>query len=225
MYIELNYLLVWSVTQDGSFSAKDGVIDLEMNASRDTLIVLYKDPIASPANNVVIKDINNNAWSSVIFGPSVAGSATAITIGDGYLFLAMDERIYTSPFNAILSWTLAYSYPVGTEINVLFYDELLVGTGTGLYAQELSVSSTNIESFESIDFEIYPNPNQRNFRIMHQYNIDMVQIMDMQGRIIETYAPHAKTVFVNSNLRAGIYLVQIIDDKNNTINKMMVVNN
>ena len=216
---------VWSVAQDGSFSANDGVIDLEMNASRDTLIVLYKDPIASPANNVVIKDINNNAWSSVIFGPSVAGSATAITIGDGYLFLAMDERIYTSPFNAILSWTLAYSYPVGTEINVLFYDELLVGTGTGLYAQELSGSSTNIESFESIDFEIYPNPNQRNFRIMHQYNIDMVQIMDMQGRIIETYAPHAKTVFVNSNLRAGIYLVQIIDDKNNTINKMMVVNN
>lgn len=216
---------VWSVVQDGSFSAKDGVIDLEMNASRDTLIVLYKDPIASPANNVMIKDINNNAWSASIFGPSVAGFATAITIGDGYLFLAMDERIYTTPFNTILNWTLAYSYPVGTEINVLFYDELLVGTGTGLYAQELNGTSTNIESAHSIDFEIYPNPNQRNFRITHQYNIDKVRIMDVQGRIIETYAPQANSVFVNSNLTAGMYIVQIIDDRTNTINKMMVVNN
>jgi len=34
------------------------------------------------------------------------------------------------------SWTTGYTYPVGTEINVLYFDDLLVGTGTGIYGQK-----------------------------------------------------------------------------------------
>ncbi|MBI5375387.1 MAG: hypothetical protein HZA77_08125 [Candidatus Schekmanbacteria bacterium] len=64
-------------------------------------------------------------------------SATAVTIGKDSSdnetpYIAVGEDIY---YYDGASWVLGYEYPVGTDINVLYWDDLLVGTGTGLYAQ------------------------------------------------------------------------------------------
>lgn len=63
------------------------------------------------------------------------GRLPALTIGEDPAgnptpFVAVESSIY---YLDGTSWKLGFAYPVGMDINVLFWDDLLVGTGTGLY--------------------------------------------------------------------------------------------
>ena len=201
---------VWSVAHDGSYGATDAIIDLEMNATRDTLIVLNFDPGLLPVNNVQLKDLNTNTWVSIP-GPSASGTATAITIGDGYAFLAMDERVYTSPFTGPFSWSLGYAYPVGTEINVLFYDELLVGTGTGLYAHDLDAGLVGLTDQQAVDASIYPNPSTGEFTIESSELISEIRVYELSGRIIINEAPKASKYVLNlTDAVSGMYIIELM---------------
>jgi hypothetical protein len=59
----------------------------------------------------------------------------AITKGIDTLYVAVENDVYYLP-SPTSSWSLGYSYPNGTEINFLYYDELLVGTETGLFGHD-----------------------------------------------------------------------------------------
>jgi hypothetical protein len=52
------------------------------------------------------------------------------------MYVAVENDVYYLP-SPTSSWNLGYSYPEGTEINFLYYDELLVGTESGLYGHPL----------------------------------------------------------------------------------------
>ena len=56
----------------------------------------------------------------------------------------------------------------GTEINVLYYDELMVGTGTGLYTHTGTTVVTNTESIEIYRdrIAVFPNPIDDQFTIL-----------------------------------------------------------
>ncbi|OYU97538.1 MAG: hypothetical protein CFE21_04395 [Bacteroidetes bacterium B1(2017)] len=56
----------------------------------------------------------------------------AITQGVDTIYVAVENDVYYLP-SPSSTWGLGYSYPVGTQINFLYYDELLVGTASGLY--------------------------------------------------------------------------------------------
>ena len=60
----------------------------------------------------------------------------AITKGVDTMYVAVENDVYYLP-SPTSSWNLGYSYPEGTEINFLYYDELLVGTESGLYGHPL----------------------------------------------------------------------------------------
>lgn len=65
--------------------------------------------------------------------PFVSGkNGKAVSLGVDTVFVAVDHEIYMYTWGAA-KWELGYSYPLGTEINFLYYDELLAGTSTGLY--------------------------------------------------------------------------------------------
>lgn len=170
----------FTVSADGPFGATDQTVDLELNNGGDTLLVLNRDPGLLPVTNVFIKDLSTSTWTNFA-GPSAAGEATAITDGDGFVFVSMDERIYINTADGRLGWSLGYAYPVGTEINVLFYDELLVGTGTGLYSHQLApdFSIEDLSSFDS--FTIYPNP--ANSSIQWE-GLQLVTVYNLQGQVI-----------------------------------------
>lgn len=170
----------FSLSADGSFGATDHTVDLELNNSGDSLFVLNRDPGLLPVNNVFIKDLASGAWSNFA-GPSASGEATAITDGDGYVFIAMDESIYINSTDGSLGWSLGYAYPVGTEINVLFYDELLVGTGTGLYAHDLIPDISISELEKAQPFYIYPNPSYGVVRWDKAMNLE---VFNLQGQRI-----------------------------------------
>ncbi|RMF51868.1 MAG: T9SS C-terminal target domain-containing protein, partial [Bacteroidetes bacterium] len=86
-------------------------------------------------------------------GLPTSPGCTAITIGeetdgDKIPFIAIGEQIYYNPSNGAGddettgSWVAdpVLAYPVGTAINVLFWDELLVGTDAGFYGHSGTVS-------------------------------------------------------------------------------------
>jgi len=191
----------FSLSADGSFGATDHTVDLELNNSGDSLFVLNRDPGLLPVNNVFIKDLASGAWSNFA-GPSASGEATAITDGDGYVFIAMDESIYINSTDGSLGWSLGYAYPVGTEINVLFYDELLVGTGTGLYAHDLAPDISIQELQKAQPFYIYPNPSHGMVRWDQALNLE---VFNLQGQRI--YRSNQAIQEMNcKNWPQGIYL-------------------
>ncbi|MFY8020227.1 MAG: T9SS type A sorting domain-containing protein, partial [Bacteroidia bacterium] len=122
------------------------------NTSTGSLIVAtIEDLYKSPTGDTLIAtgtDAGNNhpiCYYKIISGtnkwtpfttsgfPFVAGKeGKASTLGVDTVFCAVDNEIYYMVFGGS-SWTLGYTYPEGTEINFVYYDELLVGTSTGLY--------------------------------------------------------------------------------------------
>jgi len=216
---------LWTISQAAVFGATDNIIDLEMNTARDTLIVLYRDPGLLPVNNVIFKDINSGTWSSNHFGPSSNnGYASAITIGNNYIFMAIDEKIYTCPISSFLSWSLAYSYPLGIQINVLYYDELLVGTSTGLYAQNLEIETVNTE-------HVFKNGNQSaiyltengSIKVSATSNIVALNVFDIGGKLIYKIYPNQKNFEFNENFKDGIYIVTATDDRGEIQSKKIAI--
>ncbi|MDZ4666858.1 MAG: hypothetical protein SGJ00_03135 [bacterium] len=132
----------WTVSQDmnaGTTSTGSLIVatirDLYKNAAGDTIYacgtdagvnhpIAYYKPIASTGK-----------WTPLPtsgFPMTTGHQGYAITQGVDTLYVAVENEVYYLPsFSS--SWSLGYSYPEGTEINFLYYDELLVGTESGLY--------------------------------------------------------------------------------------------
>lgn len=102
------------------------------------------------------------------------GSAGAVTVGDdgagGEMpYIAVNTAILTLPEGAS-AWENSYEYPNGTRIEVLYYDELLVGTGTGLYGHapiQTTVDPPRTPARpDGLDLEpVWPNPFNPQARI------------------------------------------------------------
>ena len=186
-----------------------------MNIARDSLIVLYRDPLAPTKNQVLFKDLTAGTWSSISNGPfSNTNRSSAITVGDGYMFLAIDEKIYTRPISSTSTWTLAYSYPVGIDINVLFYDELLVGTSTGLYAHELDLTSVNVDKLISKNNMLVSyNALSGNINVQSDHAITELALYNMGGKLILNAFPKQSVFSFNTNLTNGVYILNSTNEK------------
>lgn len=109
--------------------------DLELSSTMDTVYATGTDA----GNNHPVayyKPVSvSNKWTPMKTTgfPFIAGkNGKAITVGRDTVYCAVDNEIYVYPL-ADSVWYFGYAYPVGTEINFLYFDDLLAGTGTGLY--------------------------------------------------------------------------------------------
>ena len=128
--------------------------------------------------------------------------------------MAIDEKIYTCPVSSPLTWNLAYSYPVGIEINVLFYDELLVGTSTGLYAQDLETSSVSVNNqLTQSDDKVAILFGEGVIHVTANFVIQNIEVFDLGGRLVYREIPKERNISFNQNLKGGVYIV-------NTTNKL-----
>ncbi|MBI2418164.1 MAG: T9SS type A sorting domain-containing protein [Ignavibacteriales bacterium] len=117
--------------------------DLCKNATGDTVYATGTD---GGTNHPVVyyKPINTtNKWTPVTptgFPFAYGKQGKAVSVGGGMVYAAVDNEIYCW-VPGFPNWTLGYTYPVGTQINVMYYDDLLVGTGTGLYGHTATTPS------------------------------------------------------------------------------------
>ncbi len=116
------------------------IIDLAVSVTGDTVYACGTDAGANHPIAYYKIISGTNKWSafSVTGFPITPGmTGKALTIGPDSVFVAADNVVYyLSGDYSSGTWQTGYTYPAGTQINMLYYDELLVGTGTGLFAQE-----------------------------------------------------------------------------------------
>ncbi len=130
------------------------IIDLTVSVTGDTVYACGTDAgVNHPIAYYKIVS-GTNKWSafSVSGFPITPGmQGKAITIGPDSVFVAADNKVYylTGSYSSA-TWQIGYTYPTGTQINMLYYDELLVGSGTGLFSQKGNgVLPVELSSFSS----------------------------------------------------------------------------
>ncbi len=155
----------WTVTQDlylsASYPLAASILDIAKSPN-DTIYVCGTD--ASTSNPTIYKKaIGDTYWttlSSTLGGPwDIARSITADPAGN--IYVAVNNKIFEYTL-ATATWSVYATYPLGTEINFIYYDDLLVGTGTGLYVHPTTpnaVEETKNEMPSRFTLsQNYPNP-------------------------------------------------------------------
>ncbi len=223
----------WTVDQDmnGSSTSTGSLIvasiwDLELTATGDTVIAVGTDAgINHPIT--YYKALNgDNLWTPITTSgfPFVEGKlARAASMGEDTLFVAVDNEVYYHILGES-SWELGHSYPVGTDINVLFYDELLVGTGIGLFSHFNSGTTvSNEEDAALIPTHIslsqnYPNPFNPSTNIefsIPKNGLVRLDVFNVLGQKVTSLVNKAmvagshSVLFDASNLSSGIYIYKI----------------
>jgi hypothetical protein len=202
--------------------------DLELSRTTDTLFACGTDaginhPIA------YYKPINTtNKWTpySTSGFPFVTGKqARAITLGNDTIYVAVDNEVYNLALSST-TWNLGYSYPNGTQIYVLYFDELLVGTGTGLYGH---IGKSNAQGYNLIENEIllYPNPNAGEFKIIlnKKYSDIELSVYNALGsRIYLSNYNNKSEIDFNSALTfsKGMYYINIKADNKEFKTKLLI---
>lgn len=161
----------WTASQDmnaGGTSTGSLIVatirDIHVSVTGDTIYAAGTD---AGTNHPVAyyKPVNtSNLWTPLPvsgFPVSAGRQGYAITQGVDTIYCAVDHEIYYWPVGAT-GWTLGYSYPNGTRINFLYFDELLAGTSTGLYGHHGDPTTSVKEMGEMpAGFNLsqnYPNP-------------------------------------------------------------------
>jgi len=157
----------WTVTQDmtHAVSIKDMALD-----GAGGIYAVGCDNSDHPV--VYYKTYGSGSWTVMSWsGLPASGSALAVTVGDDGTgveapYVAVNTGIYLYDTGAA-SWSLEAEYPDGTQINVIYYDDLLVGTGTGLYGhQQLGDAGVGAPGASSYMLGMnYPNPFNPNTSI------------------------------------------------------------
>ncbi|MDX1906983.1 MAG: T9SS type A sorting domain-containing protein [Bacteroidia bacterium] len=139
------------------------VVDLHRSATGDTLVACGTD--AGNNHPIAYHKILSagGKWTpfptnGFPFMPGKKGKA--ITIGIDTVYVAVDNELYYLAAGGT-AWTQGYVYPAGAQIHFIFYDELLVGTGTGLYGHQGPAQTSNGIGGPSVpvrSLQLYPNP-------------------------------------------------------------------
>lgn len=236
----------WNVSQDMSSSGTStgsvivvSINDLDFNASTNTVYATGTDAGTNHPVSYYKSLSGTNLWTVNTTSGFPTSTATInkqgkaiVHDGTNTLYCAVDHEIYYLTSSAS-SWALGYSYPVGTEINCLFYDELLVGTSTGLYAQADPSSTALVNNFESELISTYPNPIKPGNYLKVNYNFEVqsptFRITSLQGKLIKEYKKNNVINSSNSSkikiddLSKGVYLLTMYTKKKKIATKKIMI--
>ncbi len=151
--------LTWTPVQnfDAAYTSTSSIIvasinDLQCNPTGDTLYAAGTDA-GSNHPVVYMKPVAySNKWTPLPTAgfPFFPGkNVSAVSLGHDTLYSAVDNELYVFPLKSG-HWLYGYSYPVGTVINFLYFDDLLAGTGTGLYGHRYTEIPCQPALFENI---------------------------------------------------------------------------
>ena len=134
----------WSVSSEPIYGAATSLIsvnDIHI-VSKDTIVAAgaFYNPVLHheyPIHFAISRTVRNS-WTSSVVDTSRVGGYNAVSWSGDTIFYSFSNKIYWDVIKFHSTYTsrkgeaLYYSVPIGTEINVLFYDELLAGTETDI---------------------------------------------------------------------------------------------
>ena len=222
----------WSVRNDfdGSYTAVGYPITatiMDLFVSGDTIFAVGTDATTNHPIAYYKNTTGTNLWTALTTSgfptssPGFLKYGRAGSYGADTIFVAVDNQIYYMQ-KAASSWTTGYTYPAGTQINVLYYDALLVGTGTGLYGQHTS-GATGITDKPAIPTEYslsqnYPNPFNPSTVISWQsavssyVTLKVFNVLGVEVAVLVNEKKEPGTYRVNfsgANLASGTYFYRL----------------
>ncbi len=238
----------WNVAQDMNASTTS-TGSLIVATIRDVFVTSTGDTIYAAGTDAGInhpiayyKPLNTTElWTPMITSgfPFASGKeATAITVGIDTVYCAVDNEIYYYPLSGS-SWALGHTYPFGQRINFLYFDDLLVGTDTGLYGHNGTGGVTGVKSTKNLNSpngftlnQNYPNPFNPTTIISYQIPGDSkvtVKIFDLLGREVMTLVNEIQPAGSHqvrldaSNLPNGLYFYTISAKNFKATRKMILL--
>ena len=128
----------WTVSQNMSASDTElghsyivSIKDLSLNTTGTRLIASGTNAAGNRAELYYRDFSGTNLWTSITTYIAGANTINAVTQAADTVFYALNTDIRFKVLGASGSGVY-YTYPNGTQINFLYYDELLAGTGTGM---------------------------------------------------------------------------------------------
>ncbi len=223
----------WNAAQDmdgGTTTSGSPIVvtirDLEVSVTGDTIYACGTDAGVNHPT-AYWKPLNaGGLWSSMgVSGfPMSEQEGMAITVGRDTVYCAVENEIYFRPV-AASSWSLGYAYPEGTRINVLYFDDLLAGTDTGLYDHSGGGLATHVDNPrrgavpEGFALEQnYPNPFNPTTVISYSLALNrkvLVTVHNLLGAKVAVlvderqHAGSHQVHFDASNLPNGVYFYTI----------------
>jgi sialate O-acetylesterase len=108
--------------------------------------------------------------------------------------------------------------------------QITVGTGSGAASARVATTDATEEFVEQPgkrDLSIFPNPSNGNFSIdlgRQPANKIQITVTDMQGNIVyQKLANEGDVIDVNSNVKPGTYILQIVDDKKEITKRRVII--
>lgn len=228
----------WTVTSDlflsASYPIAASIMDLYVSES-DTIFACGTDASGTSVRSYK-KAVGDIYWESLTSdGLVYPNAARAITYDEVNhdLYMAIDNIIYVFEEGEI-AWDVYYEYPVGTDIQFIYYDDLLVGTGVGLFghAATTSLDPTTIQPLNYVLEQNYPNPFNPSTVIGYQIPVSAkveLNIHDLKGREVARLVNGFRStgshqvIFDASNLSSGLYFYTLISGDIKLTQKMMLM--
>ena len=161
--------------------------------------------------------------------PSIGILGTATSVGWGTdIDLSTTDGFSYSISNLVLTdgvvkfrkdnaWDINWGsldFPTGTGVQ----NGAEIPVTAGTYDVSFEKSTGNYTFFNTLSnhqnsiskIKIYPNPTNNIWNLSHSANIDSVELMDVSGKMIQTYSPNSNQFELNgSELSQGVYFVKI----------------
>lgn len=238
--IEETLPTTWTITSDlysgPSTPLSATIMDLYVTPD-DTIYACGSD--ASGSNVVVYrKAIGDTYWDVLsISGLPSVGVASSITtdVSTHDVYVAVNNEIYSSA-GGTSSWSLVWTYPLGTQINCIYYDDLLAGTSFGLFLHSTSVGISENLVQNPNQLNIFPNPFSDNtnieFTLLEKTELSF-NIYDINGRLVNkilnntldkgTYNINWQGIdFSGQKLPIGMYFYKAIMGENEYSGKLLI---
>ncbi|TBN06714.1 T9SS type A sorting domain-containing protein [Hyunsoonleella flava] len=87
----------------------------------------------------------------------------------------------------------------------------------------LNTSTLSTQDYAISKVSLYPNPTKESFTIETNQNIEIVNVFDLQGKLVKTYKDHFTKNYKIHDLLTGVYFVEL-KSGNSVITKKLIKN-
>jgi hypothetical protein len=147
--------------------------------------------IGGNSNYTAIENINSTLWIAPVGNKIFKHNGT-------YGINTLNGTTYNVP-------TVDTIYDMEIDVN----GQMWVASRNGLHTTANSVITNIKDVIKNIDFNVYPNPNNGNFKIYLEQTVDMV-IYDITGQEISKQILNIGENFINlENIKTGYYIINL----------------